>query len=167
MGWERSLLGYPVSDESLTPYGPGRFNHFEHGSIYWTPETGVHEVHGAIRDKWASMGWERSILGYPMKDESESPDGVGRFNHFQGGSIYWTPWTGAHAVHGAILDKWASMGWEYSYLRYPISDEQDCPGGRVSHFEGGNIVWTRAGGAVASAERPGITEVASKLAFSS
>lgn len=28
-----------------------------------------HEVHGAIRDKWASLGYERGLLGYPISDE--------------------------------------------------------------------------------------------------
>src|SRR5207302_49498 len=82
--------------------GVGRYNHFQGGSIYWTPGTGAHEVHGAIKDKWASMGWERSFLGYPVTDETGTPDGVGRYNHFQGGSIYWTPSIGAYEVHGAI-----------------------------------------------------------------
>jgi uncharacterized protein with LGFP repeats len=46
-------------------------------------------VHGAIRDRWASMGWETSFLRYPITDER--PDGHGRFSQFQGGSIHWTP----------------------------------------------------------------------------
>ena len=151
MGWERSFLGYPLTDESPTPDGLGRFNHFQGGSIYWTPTTRAHEVHGTIRDKWASMGWERSFLGYPLTDESPTPDGIGRFNHFQGGSIYWTPTIGAHEVHGAIRDKWASMGWERSFLGYPISDELGATnGGRVSSFEHGSITWTQSGGAVPS-----------------
>ncbi len=62
-------------------------------------------------------------------------------------SIYWTPQTDAHEVHGAIRDKWASLGWERSRLRYPVSDERGFPGERVSEFEGGVIVWTPAGGA--------------------
>jgi hypothetical protein len=62
---------------------------------------------------------------------------------------YWTPQTGAHEVHGAIRDLWASMGWEQSWLGYPISDEQDAPGGgRISYFQGGSISWTPQGGAV-------------------
>jgi uncharacterized protein with LGFP repeats len=148
LGWERSFLGYPLTDETGTPDGVGRYNHFQGGSIYWTPGTSAHEVHGAIRDKWASMGWERSLLGYPVTDESGTPDGVGRYNHFQGGSIYWTPGTSAHEVHGAIRDKWASMGWERSYLGYPTSDEMGIPGGRISVFQRGNITWTPASGAI-------------------
>ena len=53
------------------------------------------KVKGAIRDKWAELGWERSFLGYPTTDEWPTPDGVGRFNDFQGGSIRWHPDTGA------------------------------------------------------------------------
>jgi len=34
-------------------------------------------------------------------------------------------------------------------LGYPISDEEDAPGGgRQSRFQGGRITWTPAGGAV-------------------
>ena len=47
----------------------------------------------------------RGFLHYPVTDETGTPDGVGRFNHFEGGSIYWTPGTGAKEVHGAIRDQ--------------------------------------------------------------
>jgi uncharacterized protein with LGFP repeats len=154
LGWERSFLGYPLTDESITPDGVGRFNHFQGGSIYWTPSTGAHEVHGLIRAKWANMGWERSFLGYPLTDETTTPDGVGRFNHFQGGSVYWTPATGAHEVHGAIRNLWASMGWERSFLGYPTSDELSTEDGtgRYSEFQHGSIYWSPATGALACRE---------------
>ncbi|MBD2094064.1 hypothetical protein H6F90_02705 [Trichocoleus sp. FACHB-591] len=157
LDWERGFLGYPVTDELTTPDGEGRFNHFEYGSIYWTPRTGAHEVHGDIRAKWASLGYERSWLGYPITDELTTPDGEGRFNHFEYGSIYWTPRTGAHEVHGDIHAKWASLGYERSWLGYPITDELDLPGysgGRYSQFEGGYIYWRASGGAVASKTLP-------------
>jgi uncharacterized protein with LGFP repeats len=95
--------GCPASATNDSPDGTGRFNHFTGGSIYWTPATGAHEVHGAIRDKWAALGWERGVAGYPLTDETTTPDGAGRFNHFTGGSIYWTPATGAHEVYGAMM----------------------------------------------------------------
>ena len=108
-----------------------------------TPQSDAHEVHGLIREKWSSLGWERSFLGYPLTDETSTPDGRGRYNHFQGGSIYWTPQTTAHEVHGAIRDKWAALGWERSFLGYPITDELETPGpGRFSRFQGGAIHWT-------------------------
>lgn len=149
LGWERSFLGYPLTDETPTPDGGGRYNHFQGGSIYWTPATGAREVHGAIRGKWASLGWERSFLGYPLTDETTTPDGVGRYNHFQGGSVYWTPTTGAFEVHGAIRAKWAALGWERSFLGYPLTDETTTPDGigRYNHFQGGSIYWTPTTGA--------------------
>src|SRR5207302_222483 len=83
LGGEGSFLGVSAGPEDPTPDGFGRFELFSNaGSIYWTPSTGAWSVHGAIRDHWAAMGWERSVLGYPVTDENGTPDGVGRFNHF-------------------------------------------------------------------------------------
>lgn len=79
-------LGYPVTDERITPDRRGRFNHFERGSIYWTATTGAHEVHGDIRERWKQMGWERSTLGYPTSDEHDAAGG-GRISDFERGSI--------------------------------------------------------------------------------
>src|SRR5664280_662175 len=150
IGWERSVLGFPLTDELGTPDGVGRFNHFAGGSAYWTPATGAHEVHGAIRAEWAAIGWERSAIGYPLTDELGTPDGVGRFNHFAGGSVYWTPATGAHEVHGAIRSVWAAQGWETGGLGYPTSDEYSVPGGRRSNFAHGSLTWSASTGQVTS-----------------
>lgn len=126
LGWERSFLGYPTTDE--TPgrdlEGKGRFNRFQGGGIWWHPANGAFEVHGAILQKYLELGAEGSLLGYPATDETGTPDGVGRFNHFQLGSIYWTPYTGAHEVHGLIRQLWAERGWERNpAVGYPITDE--------------------------------------------
>jgi hypothetical protein len=126
MGWERSFLGYPRTDETTgnDSKREGRYNHFQGGSIYWHPASGAHEVHGAIRAKYLELGAEASFLGYPTTDETATPDTVGRFNHFQAGSIYWTPRTWAHEVHGLIRALWAQNGWERNpQLGYPITDE--------------------------------------------
>ncbi len=126
LGWEKSFLGYPTTDETTGRdlEGRGRFNHFQGGSIYWHPITAAHEVHGAIRVKYLELGAEASFLGYPTTDETGTPDGIGRFNHFQAGSIYWTAYTWAHEVHGLIRQLWAEHGWERNpSLGYPISDE--------------------------------------------
>src|SRR5690606_19446547 len=85
----------PTTDQTVTPDGRGRFNHFlgtpytRAVSVYWTPETGAHAVWGEIRKRWAALRWERGPLGYPTTDESRTPDGIGRYNHFsKGGSVY-------------------------------------------------------------------------------
>ncbi len=145
------ILGDPTIPESITPGGAGHFRHYSRGgSIYWTPSTCAQVVVGAIRGKWSTLGWETSFLGFPTTDETVTPDGVGRYNHFQGGSIYWTPTRGAYEVHGSIRSKWAELGWERSPLGYPVSDEtEEIDGsGRFSLFEHGSIHWKQSTGVV-------------------
>ena len=147
LGGEKGFLGAPLTNETTTPDKIGRFNHFQGGSIYWTPNTEAHEVHGYIKDKWASLGWERGFLGYPLTDETKTPDGVGRFNHFQNGSIYWTPTTNARAVHKQIRDEWARRGWEKGALGYPTSDTTGTPDTTLSNtFQKGSITWSPTSG---------------------
>jgi uncharacterized protein with LGFP repeats len=141
------VLGYPTTDVSTTIDGVGRFNHFQFGSVFWLATTGAHEVHGAIRTEWSQIGWERSVVGYPTTDETVTPDRIGRFNHFQFGSVYWSPSTGAHEVHGGIRSVWASLGWELGRLGYPTSDEYAPSGNlRRSDFQHGSITWNLANG---------------------
>lgn len=139
--------------EGLKEAGDGFYREYVNGRIYWSPSTNAHEVHGAILGKWAALGFNNSLLGFPLGDETPTSDGEGRFNLFQNGVIYWSPATGAHEVHGAILSRWASLGFEQSYLGYPVSDESDLIGtnGKFSDFQRGQIAWTPAAGAAVSA----------------
>ena len=141
LGWEDSVLGYPVSDETTTPDGIGRYNNFQNGSIYWTPSTGAWEVHGPIMSRWASIGLGSSVVGYPVSDATGVPDGIGRFNRFQNGNIYWSPTTGAWEVHGPILNAFLSVNGPQSALGYPISDVTPTSSGARSTFQGGYIDW--------------------------
>lgn len=136
LGANAGLLGPPIEDMKGTPDNIGFFRRYRNGMIYWTLATDAHEIHGAILVKWTSLGFERSLLGYPAGDETGTPDGIGRFNAFQRGMIYWTPATGAHEIHGDILGKWATLGFERSFLGYPVSDEGNLGviNGRVSNF---------------------------------
>jgi uncharacterized protein with LGFP repeats len=149
-GGPQSGLGFPTSDEKATADGKGFFNDFQNGgSIYWSPDTGAHYVHGAIKGKWYSIGGSTSGIGYPITDETALPDGVGFFNDFQdGGSIYWSPNTGPHILHGAIRLKYLSLGGPHGALGYPMSDDQDEGTGFIQNFEKGVISWTPGGGPV-------------------
>ncbi len=148
LGWENSLLRFPTTDEMTTANGRGRFNRFEGGVILWTPGAGARAVYGAIVARYDAMGSENSVLGFPVSDEEATPNRQGRFNHFEGGSIYWSARTGAHAVYGAIRERWGQVGWENSALGFPLSDEYSIPGGRAQDFQYGSITWTPGGGAV-------------------
>jgi hypothetical protein len=143
LGGEGSVFGYPTSDETTTPDGVGRFNSFENASVFWHPSTGAFEVHGLIRERWRAIGGEMSLLGYPTTDESPTSDGIGRYNHFQNGSIYWTPATGAHEVYGLVRARWAELRWEGGLLGYPVSTPYTEVRNRitflVAHFQHGKI----------------------------
>ncbi len=149
LDWERSVLGLPTTDQLSTPNGVGRVNHFQAGSIFWTAGTGAHEVRGAIRDRWAATGWESGPLGFPTTGQLTTPNGVGRVNHFQGGSIFWTPGTGAQDVRGPIRGTWAALGWEGGMMGFPTSGQLRTPNGvgLVNHFQGGSIFYSPATGA--------------------
>jgi uncharacterized protein with LGFP repeats len=152
LGLEKGPNAYPISDESDAGSGKGsRYNSFQDGTVIWkNGATQAFSVHGAIWTKWGQLGYDSGSLGFPITDETATPDGKGRFNHFEGGSIYWTLQTGAHFVKGPIRDAWAAQGWERGKLQYPVSDElitETNDEGRSQRFEGGLIRWTPEGGA--------------------
>ena len=77
-----------------------------------------------IHTKWRELGAETCFLGQLKGDEQACPDGVGRYQHFDNGSIHWHPSTGAYETHGAIAEAWAEHSWECGRLGYPTSDER-------------------------------------------
>ena len=87
------------------------------------PPNEAFAVQGAIRDKYDSLGGPAGMLGLPLADEGSSPDGRGKFSHFVGGSIYWSPTTGPMVVRGKVRDRWAASGWELGPLGYPVEDQ--------------------------------------------
>lgn len=121
LGADASPFGYPTTDETAAADGVGRFNDFEGASVYWHPASGAYEVHGAIRARWQAMGAEMSLLGYPTSNEITASDATGRYNHFQHGSIYWSPATGAHEIYGPARARWAELRWERGLLGYPVA----------------------------------------------
>ena len=143
-GWEAGSLGFPVNSEAGVVGGASQ--HFQGGSIFWSAATGAWPVGGAIRDEWASTGWETSWLGYPVSGEIALVTEGGRLQRFTGGHVYFTPGIGARAVRGAIFEAWGQLGWEAGALGYPVSDEHDVPGGKRSDFQRGYITWTAASG---------------------
>ena len=115
------LVGSPIGDAEAV--GEGQFvRMFQGADIYFSNGTGAHEVHGDIRAKYNAIGGP-SVLGLPITDEQGTPDGMGRYNHFEKGSIYWTAKTGPMMLHTALRDLWASQGWERGSLGYPVTDQ--------------------------------------------
>jgi len=148
-GWSPGL---PVSGEEAVTNG--RRSRFDGADVYWSPATGAHEVHGAIRDHWLSLGGVGGFLGFPLTDESpvlSAGTEIGRMNLFQGGSIYWSPATGAWEVHGALRQAWIERyGGPTGTLGWPVSDETGSPAGnyRYNDFQNGCLTWNASNGAI-------------------
>ena len=139
-------LGAPLTDELSTPNHDGYYNHLEQGSIYWTSRTLGVGIWGAFRDRWAELQWERGRLSYPVLEPTLSSDGIGWFARFEGGNMYARSISApAFEVWGGILAEYGRLGWERSWLGYPITGELDsgfwCAEGRYNRFQNGYIDW--------------------------
>ena len=76
--------GIPTTDV-VTVTG-GSYAHFTGTrSIFWSTPTQAHLVYGPIRTKYASLGYQRSCLGFPTSDRLTVSGGFR--NNFTGGNI--------------------------------------------------------------------------------
>ena len=148
-GWEMGILGYPVGEEIVTADGVGRLQQFQGGTIFWSPTTGAQVVRGAVLATWAGLGADTGVFGYPTSGELPAADGVGRVQRFQGGSVFWSPSTGAQPIRGGMFATWAGLGGDTGVLGYPTSGELPTADGvgRLQNFQGGALYWSESTGA--------------------
>lgn len=150
LGFEWGKVGYPTGPEICGLVRGGCFQRFQHGAMYWSPGTGAHWVNGLIQGRWGDHAWERGRLGYPTTSEICGLRRGGCFTHFEGGSIYWTPSTGAQPVWGEIRRGWAHQGWEHGRWGYPVGPERCSTRGGfhcTQRFQGGTVHWDPRRGA--------------------
>ncbi len=104
-----------------------------------------------------NLAWRGSGgLGGPLgaRQGAQTPVGTdGAAQGYAGGKIFFSPQTGAHAVTGAILSKYESLGGPTGDLGYPTGAEVDggVPNSRVNFFSAPDkpvIFWTPDTGAV-------------------
>ena len=162
LGAEKGVLGWPLTDELKTtaqlPATGGAVSRFERGTIFWSPSTGAQVVAGAIGGEFDAMIEAENtaaaldsrtradvFLGYPTSEEIPLRGGV--LQRSQGGSMYWSPATGAHALLGAVLDAYGRTSWENGRLGYPVTSEVHLPGGAFAAFQRGAVYWSPATGA--------------------
>ena len=86
-GWEQGFLGYPLTDDE--PQGNDWYKQtFQGGYVYTHNSLNLPtqaSIQGAIYAKWQELGGQNSELGFPISDELATPDGIGRYNVFEGG----------------------------------------------------------------------------------
>jgi uncharacterized protein with LGFP repeats len=67
--------------------------------IYWSRRTCAHLVMGQILKLYLELGGPNGKLGYPIDDETYSPDHYGRISLFEHGEILWYPDKGPHVTY--------------------------------------------------------------------
>ena len=132
----------------------GAMRDYEGGTIYYSKETGAHAMYGEILKRYKTLGGPESDLGFPKNDESDTGDGVGRFNEFsapEGAAIYWSPQSGAVVIKGKVLEAWNQSGGIKGPFGYPTADMSLVDGVQTAKFagpEGTEIQWSKAAGLV-------------------
>lgn len=139
-------LGLPISKEVCGLRSGGCAQAFAKGNVYWSPATGARVVKGVINHRWRSVAGHDGVLGYPVTNEVCGQPASGCIQRFQGGTIYWSPATGAWISRGGIGNKYASVGAHRSSLGYPTANIR-CVGSQcVQTFQRGYIGWTTTTG---------------------
>lgn len=148
---DQGFLGKPLNYDENVEINEvkGLMRRFEHGYIFWSPETGAREVHGDIltaylnhNNAYGHWPYDDAIksdifLGFPVSDEVTGAVARTRLSKFQNGAVYWSSTTGAWLLPSKIYAKYLSLGGDKSFLGLPV--ETDCTNGITVRFEGGTI----------------------------
>ncbi|GAB3326673.1 hypothetical protein GCM10027451_52090 [Geodermatophilus aquaeductus] len=93
LGYENGFLGYPTGAAVCGLRDGGCGQVFQGGTLYWSPASGTQPVNGAIRARWAQLGFENGSLGYPVEEAAVLFNGDVA-QRFQSGGLYWSARTG-------------------------------------------------------------------------
>lgn len=145
---QTAWLGKRITEgERTCPDGEGRFAEFEHGHIYWHPQTDAHPIPEALFLKFSEIGFEAGELGYPVTDHKalSDPAGVERgiVQGFQNGALYRRNGKSACWLRGEVRERWNRSGFENGPLGWAESDEIPFGTGVYQRFEHGTVYWTR------------------------
>ena len=168
LGGSAGALGVPIEDETYD--GDVVSQKFTGGELSWNSSTrafttvppdlasnltGVDvptDATTAINQAWRAAGGLSGLLGARQGAQTAVGDN-GAEQAYAGGKIFYSPATGAHAVTGAILSKYESLGGATGDLGFPIAAEADggAPNSRVTAFSAPDkpvIFWTPDSGAI-------------------
>jgi len=167
LGGSAGTLGVPTADESWK--GDVVTQPFTGGEVSWNAKTKAFtttpadlagqltglDVPGdattAIAAARRAAGGPQGPLGDEQGAQYKVGDGVAQ--NFAGGTIFYSPATGAHAITGDVLAKYRAAGGPQGDLGFPASNETDggiSPTSRIATFAAGDnpaIFWTPEHGA--------------------
>jgi len=155
-------LGSAVSAEQVIP--GGRYQEFEHGLAYWSPNAGGVTVEGEIAELYRSLGLHKSGLGVPVADTQPGtapfatrlrtaagtrPAKACTMSRFERGVIAHSADTGTQALYGGVAEHWLTIGGPLSILGLPLGKEHGNDYGSRHSFEFGEL-YTSSTGAFAA-----------------
>ncbi|MCX8561524.1 hypothetical protein OS122_11580 [Mycolicibacterium mucogenicum] len=167
LGGSAGTLGVPTADESWK--GDVVTQPFTGGEVSWNAKTKAFtttpadlagqltglDVPGdattAIAAARRAAGGPQGTLGDEQGAQYKVGDGVAQ--NFAGGTIFYSPATGAHAITGDVLAKYRAAGGPQGDLGFPASNETDggiSPKSRIATFAAADnpaIFWTPEHGA--------------------
>ncbi|MEV8181607.1 hypothetical protein [Specibacter sp. NPDC078692] len=144
-GFMAGPLGLPISDEKCRLRDKGCVQDFQNGRIAWSSKTGAKTLRGAIASRYKNAGSQNSYLGYPTTEELCGIPRGGCKQGFQGGTVVWSPVSGARIMRGAIGAAHSGIltGW-IGPEGYPLGDE-NCglaQNGCFQQFQTGRYYWS-------------------------
>ena len=136
-------LGYPTAAATCGTRGCAQA--FQGGTVVSRATGGTFAVRGPIHQLWTAARGVSGSLGLPTSALLTVTGGTAQA--FDGGSVYWSAGTGAHAVSGAIRSAWWATGSITGPFGFPTSDHVGVAAGGVKvSFSGGAIYSSTAGG---------------------
>ena len=141
----KGVLGYPKSDVYCYKNSNNKKDYcvqrYDNGYIISGPN-GAWESYGEIRNRWAALGYENGILGYP-KDEvycyKNSKNGNNYcVQRYDNGYIVSGP-NGAWESYGVIREKWAAQKYENGALGYPKGPVVESETDYSQQYDNGEI----------------------------
>ncbi len=126
--WTAITARYLQIGEIASPLGPtinaefavpgGRAQRYVSGRMSWTPAGGARYVAGPVAVRYATLGAEAGVLGFPVADPSSFS--TARASRFQRGRISYHPEIGAFETLGAIAVRYNAAGNEQGALGFPV-----------------------------------------------
>ena len=138
LGYQGGIMGYPTGPEVYD--GRGWYQNYENGAIIGTNDTGFWESKGGIRKRWAELGYQGGIMGYPIGPEVY--DGRGYYQDYEQGAIIGVEETGYWENNGGIRARWSQLGYQGGVMGYPISEIVWDGRGWYQNYENGAIIGT-------------------------
>lgn len=153
LGGAAGFVGLPWSDEQPTGHGRGVVQWFTGAAIFFSPETGAHEVHEPLLGGYLSARGPDGHIGFPATDV-EGLAGGGQWVRCERGAVTTRSDVGTWPVFGAIYQRWSDLGGPDGDLGLPWERESGLSDGRgrLQWFEGAVIIWGPSTGAFEVAE---------------